>query len=297
MQTRKLGPGGPDVSAIGLGGMPLSIVGRPDEDQGVRVIHAAIDAGMTLVDTADVYCLDDADLGHNERLIARAVHERSGRQHVVVATKGGLERPRGAWTTNGRPEHLRAACERSLQALGVQAIELYQLHAPDDAVPFADSVGALAALRAAGKIVHVGLSNVDVAEIDEARAIVPIATVQNRCNPFDATSFENGVVAHCEALGIAFLAHSPVGGHRGHARVAADPVLAAVARRRGATPYQVCLAWLLALSPAVVPIPGASRPASARSSAAAAEVHLDDADLAELQARFPAVRVRAGARA
>ena len=120
MQTRKLGPSGLTVSAIGLGGMPLSIQNHPDEATGVRVIHAALDAGMTLIDTADCYCIDDADLGANERLIARALRERAGaREAVVVASKGGLERPGGAWTTNARPEHLARACERSLKALGV----------------------------------------------------------------------------------------------------------------------------------------------------------------------------------
>jgi len=290
MQTRALGPTGLQVSAVGLGGMPLSIQGRPPEDAGVRAIHAALDAGMTFIDTADVYCLDDSDIGHNERLIARALGERRSDTRVVVVTKGGLERPRGAWVSNGRPAHLKAACDRSLVALGAEAIDLYQLHAPDARVPFAESVGALAELKAAGKVRHVGLSNVDVAEIDEARAIVAVASVQNRCNVFDTSAFDGGVVAHCHALGIAFLPHSPVGGHRGHARVGKDPALAAVARRHGATPYQVCLAWLLSLSPLILPIPGASKPESARSSAAAADLALTPEDLAELTARFPAVR-------
>src|SRR5690606_23709592 len=134
---------------IGLGGMPLSIQGRPDEAQAIAVIHAALDAGITFIDTADAYCLDDGEIGHNERLIAKALAAWPSAR-VVVATKGGLERPGGRWETNGRPEHLRAACERSLAALGVEQIELYQLHAPDSAVPFAESVGALADLRREG---------------------------------------------------------------------------------------------------------------------------------------------------
>src|SRR5207245_2104807 len=150
-----------------------------------RTLHAALDAGMTLIDTADVYCLDDDDIGHNERLIARALAGWTGdRSGVIVATKGGLTRPRGSWQRDARPERLRAACDASLAALGVERIDLYQLHAPDDAVPLADSVGALADLRAAGKIRWVGLSNVAVEEIDEARGIVPVTTVQNRMSPF-----------------------------------------------------------------------------------------------------------------
>lgn len=271
------------VSAIGLGGMPLSIQGRPDEAQGVAVIHAALDAGVTFIDTADVYCLDDDDIGHNERLIARALAGRA----AVVATKGGLERPDGSWVVNGKPDHLKRACDRSLAALGVQTIDLYQLHAPDPDVPYEDSIGALADLQRAGKIRHIGLSNVDVPQIEAARRQVEVVSVQNRCNPFDRASFANGVVAYCHREGIAFLPHSPVGGHRGHARTPTDPTLGRVAARHGVTPYQVCLAWFLKLSPVIIPIPGASRAASIRSSAAAADVVLTDADMAEMEQAFP----------
>jgi aryl-alcohol dehydrogenase-like predicted oxidoreductase len=284
MKNRPFGPTGESLPEIGLGGMPMSITGRPDETQSIATIHAALDAGMRLLDTADVYCLDQRDIGHNERLLAKAVAGWGGdRTSVRLATKGGLERPDGAWTTNGRPEHLRRACEASLRALGAERIWLYQHHAPDPEVPFADSIGALAELRAAGKITHVGLSNVTRAELDEARAIVPIASVQNRCNVLDRRSFEGGVVSRCEELGIAFLPYSPVGGGRGKVKLAAHPGIVAVAGRRGATPYEVALAWLLQASPAMFPIPGASRPESARSSARAAELVLGPDDLATLE--------------
>src|SRR5215831_1941518 len=129
MRTRALGPAAPAVYVVGLGGMHLSITGRPDETTALRVIHAALDGGATILDTADVYCLDDADVGHNERLMAKALRTWGGRRDaVVVATKGGLTRPGGRWERNGRPEHLRRACERSLKALGVHHIDLYQLH-------------------------------------------------------------------------------------------------------------------------------------------------------------------------
>lgn len=283
MKTRAFGPTGESLPEMGLGGMPMSIDGRPDEAQSIETIHAALDAGMRLIDTADVYCLDHRDIGHNERLVAKAVASWSGDRHTVrVATKGGLERPKGAWTTNGRPEHLRRACEASLTALGVERIWLHQLHAPDPAVPLSDSVGALARLRAEGKIAHVGLSNVSGAELDEARAIVPIASVQNRCNLLDRRSFEGGVVRRCEELGIAFLPYCPVGGGRGRLKLAAHPPLTRVATRLGASVYEVALAWLLRASTTMFPIPGASRPESARSSARAADVVLTDADLREL---------------
>lgn len=272
------------VSDIGLGGMPLSLRGRPSEAEGIAVIHAALDAGTTLIDTADVYCLDDDDIGHNERLVAKALVGR--RERVVVATKGGLERPKGAWVTNGHPKHLRQACERSLRALGVDHLDVYQLHAPDDHVPLSDSVGQLARLREEGKITHVGLSNVTVAEIDQARAIVPIVSVQNRGGPLDTSPWTDGVLAHCEALGIAFLAYSPVNGSRGKGQVARHPALRAVGARHGVGPFQVALAWLLAKSPVMLPIPGASRVASATDSAAAARLRLDPADVAELDGVF-----------
>jgi len=284
---RNIGDSGLSVAPIGLGGMPMSIRGRPSEADALRTIHAALDAGMTLIDTADVYCLDDDDIGHNERLIAKALAARGDTAGIVVATKGGLERPRGDWTSNARPEHLRRACDKSLAALGVEQIQLYQLHAPDETVAYADSIGTLADLRAAGKIAHVGLSNVSVAEIEAARAIVPIVSVQNRCNPFDRSAWDDGVVQYCTANGIAFLPYSPVGGGRGKAKVATDKVLGAVGKRHGVSPFQVTLAWLLAKSPVMLPIPGASKVASAVDSAAAMALVLTAADLAELDAAFP----------
>lgn len=285
MKTARFGPTEYEPSAIGLGGMPLSLEGRPERDEAVRVIQASLDAGVTLIDTADVYCIDDADIGHNEQLIARALWSWSGDPDaVLVCTKGGLRRPNGAWTRDGRPEHLRDACERSLSALGVDRIAVYQLHAPDDAVPFADSVGALAKLREEGKIEHVGLSNVTAAQIDEARAIVPIVSVQNRCNPFDLRAFEDGVIAKCEAEGLAFLPWSPVGGGRGKGQVGDDPVLTDVGARHGKTSYQTALAWLRAKSPVIFPIPGASRVESAVSSAAAADLELTADEVAQIDA-------------
>jgi aryl-alcohol dehydrogenase-like predicted oxidoreductase len=282
MKTRRIAD--IEVSCIGLGGMPLSISGRPDEERGKEVVRAAVEAGMTFIDTADVYCLDDSEIGHNERLIAAALSE-AGFDHVTVATKGGLHRPGGAWVTDGRPEHLRAACEASLRALGREVIDLYQLHAPDDDVPFADSVGALARLRDEGKIRHLGLSNVAVDQIEEARAIAPVASVQNRCNLWDTAPFTSGVVDYCTEHGIAFLPHSPVGGHRGHARTGEDAELEAIAADVGASTYEVLLAWLLAVSPVMIPIPGASRIESAQSSAAAADLELPPAAIDKLTAR------------
>ena len=174
MQQRPLGDR--TVGAVGLGGMPLSVEGRPDEAQAVRTVHAALDAGVTLLDTADAYCLGPDEIGHNERLLAEALASWSGdRDAVLVATKGGHTRPPdGSWALDGRPGHLRAACEASLRALGVEAIGLYQFHRPDPDVPWAESIGAMEELRVEGKVRLVGVSNADPDQIREAAGITPI---------------------------------------------------------------------------------------------------------------------------
>ena len=290
MHLRPLGSTGLHVSQIGLGGMPLSIAGRPSRSEAIKVIHASLRAGVTLIDTADVYCLDQAELGHNERLISDALAQMiqgPAPAPVIVATKGGLQRPGGAWVTDAHPRRLRSACEASLKALRLPVLPLYQLHAVDDAVPLEDSVGALAELRKQGKIAHIGLSNVTAAELRRAMAIAPIVSVQNRCSVFDRRDFSNGLLALCAAEKIAYLAYSPVGGGRGKGRVADDPTLKAVGARHGVSPFQVALAWLLARSPVLIPIPDASQISSAIDSAAADSLILDGEDLAALDRAFP----------
>lgn len=281
---RKLGPY--SVFPVGLGGMYMSITGRPDEAQAIATIHAALDAGVTLIDTADVYCMDDGDIGHNERLIAKALRGR--RESVVVATKGGLERPRGAWTRNARPAHLKKACEASLKALGVPAIDVYQLHAPDPAVPFADTIGALAQLREAGKIKHIALSNVSVMELETARSIVPIVSVQNRWNPEHRAPESDGMIRACEEHGIAFLPYSPFGGASGAKGLSHVGRLADEARSRGVSPHRLIIAWMLAKSPVVIPIPGARRATSIVDSAQAAQLSLSASDIAAIEKSFTA---------
>ena len=206
MPTRRLG--GLQVSAIGLGEMPMSLAGRPDEARSVRTIHAALDAGVTLIDTADAYCIDESEVGHGERLVAKALAAWPGdRDRVLVATKGGHTREGGEWGLDGRPEHLRQACEASLRALGVETIGLYQFHRPDPKVPFAESVGALAELEEAGKVRLVGLSNVSVDQIRQARQLVQVASVQNKFSPRFRRS--EGELAFCAAARITFLPENP----------------------------------------------------------------------------------------
>jgi aryl-alcohol dehydrogenase-like predicted oxidoreductase len=241
-----------------------------------------LDAGATVIDTADAYCLDEREVGHNERLIARALAGHAARDQVVVATKGGVVRTGGRWDTDGRPEHLRAACDRSLRALGVERIALYQLHAPDPAVPFLESVGALAELRSAGKIRWLGLSNVSVDQIRSAEAIVPVTTVQNRLNPFFREALTTGVLRHCGERGIGFLAYSPVGGGRLNRKLPDHPVLAPMARRLGVSAHALVLAWVLAQSPAVLVIPSARSLEHALDSLRAADLTLAPEDLAAI---------------
>jgi aryl-alcohol dehydrogenase-like predicted oxidoreductase len=279
MPTRRLG--GVRVSAIGLGAMQLSLAGRPDEARSIRTIHAALEAGITLIDTADAYCLDDSEVGHNERLVAKALAAWPGGDGVLVATKGGHTRPGGSWTVDGRPEHLRRACDASLRALGVDAIGLYQFHRPDPTVPFTESVGALAELQAAGKVRMVGLSNVSVEQIEQARRLVDVASVQNEFSPRFRRS--EGELAWCAGQGIAFLPWSPLGGaHAAGGLGGRHRAFAAVAADRGVSPQQVALAWALAKAPVVVPIPGASRPETILDSAKAATLRLEPDELARL---------------
>jgi aryl-alcohol dehydrogenase-like predicted oxidoreductase len=282
MIVRPLGPGAGTVSAVGYGGMHLSIQGRPPEADALRVLEAVLGAGVTLIDTADAYCLDEHEVGHNERLIARALARHPDRADVLVATKGGVVRTGGRWDTDASPEHLRAACDRSLQALGVERIALYQLHAPDPKVPFEESVGALAALRQAGKIRWVGLSNVSVDQIRSAEAIVPVTSVQNRLNPFFREALTTGVLRYCTERGIGFLAYSPTGGGRLNLQLPEHPVLAPMARRLGVSAHVLVLAWVVAQSPAVLAIPSARRVEHALDSLRAAELPLGPDDLAAI---------------
>jgi aryl-alcohol dehydrogenase-like predicted oxidoreductase len=285
MKTRPLGSTG--VSVIGLGSAPLAIENRQTEAETNRVIHAALDAGMNWIDTADAYSWDTDDTGYGERIVARALRDWSGpRAEVHIVTKAGYIRPRGDWVLDGRPSHIAAACEASLKALGVSSLYLYQLHGPDPKVYFPDSIGAMAELQRQGKIRHIGLSNVDVPHIREALKVAPIVSVQNRCSPHDRRSFANGVVEMCEKAGIAFIAYSPVGGQDRRGRIASDPTLKAVGARLGRSPQQVALAWLLERSPAMLLIPGASRVENALSSAAAADIVLTPRDRAELDSAF-----------
>jgi len=284
MHTRKIGQ--LTVSAIGLGGMPMSIEGRPDEERSIRTIHAALDAGVTLIDTADAYHLHAGETGHNERLIAQALASYGGdTSDVLVATKGGHLRPGdGSWTVDGSPRHLREAAEASLKALGVDAIGLYQFHRPDPGVPYAESIGALKELLDAGKIRMAGISNATIEQIDISRNVLGdgnLASVQNQFSPAFRSSEPE--LAHAASLGIAFLPWSPLGGiGRAGQLGTRHAAFQEVADAHAVSPQQVTLAWMLAKAPVVIPIPGASRPESIADSARSADLVLSADELARL---------------
>ncbi|MEV5164719.1 aldo/keto reductase [Streptomyces werraensis] len=284
MHMRRIGE--VEVSAIGLGGMPMSIEGRPDESRSLATLHAALDAGVTLIDTADAYHRDAGEVGHNESLIAKALatHERGG--DVLVATKGGHLRPGdGSWTLDGRPEYLKRACEASLRRLGVEAIGLYQFHRPDPRVPYAESVGAIRDLLDEGKIRMAGISNANPEQIRQAQEILGgrLVSVQNQFSPAFRSSEPE--LELCDELGVAFLPWSPFGGiSKAGVLGSTYAPFARVAQEHGVSAHQVCLAWMLAKSPVVVPIPGASRPESVRDSVRAADLELSAEEIAELDA-------------
>ncbi|MFL6053975.1 MAG: aldo/keto reductase [Actinoallomurus sp.] len=285
MRTRRIGD--VQVGAIGFGAMPMSVDGRPEESRSIATVHAALDAGVTLIDTADAYSIGADDAGHNESLIAKALATYGGdTSDVLVATKGGHTRPAdGSWALDGSPEHLKRACEASLKRLGVEAIGLYQFHRPDPAVPYAESVGALRDLLDEGKIRMAGISNADPEQIRQAQEILGgrLASVQNEFSPRFRSSEPE--LRLCDELGITFLPWSPLGGIPKAADLGtAHSAFARIAEAHGVSPQRVCLAWMLAKSPVVIPIPGSSRPETIRDSAAAADLELTSEEVAELDA-------------
>jgi aryl-alcohol dehydrogenase-like predicted oxidoreductase len=273
------------VSAIGLGEMPLSIEGRPDEAQAVRTIHASLDAGVTLIDTADAYSTGGNDTGHGERLVAKALATYSGdTTDILVATKGGHLRPGdGSWTVNGDPAYLKSAAEASLKALGVDAIGLYQFHRTDPTTDYADSVGAIRDLLDEGKIKMAGISNASVEQIKLAQQILGgrLVSVQNQFSLSFRSS--EGELDYTRDNNIAFLPWSPLGGIGNAGEIEKKhPAFADIAAQRGISVQQVTLAWMLAKGDNVIPIPGSSRPETAEDSAKAADVDLTPDELARL---------------
>jgi aryl-alcohol dehydrogenase-like predicted oxidoreductase len=259
---------GRTVNRMGFGAMRLTgtgIWGEPeDPEECRRVLRRAVELGVNFIDTADSYGPEVS-----ERLIAESLHPYPG--DLVIATKGGLVRPGpGVWEPDGRPEHLRAALQGSLRRLRLEAIDLYQFHRPDPKVPFEESLGALVNMRNEGKIRAIGVSNVTLAQLQVAIEMTKIVSVQNRYNIGDRRSED--VVDFCTRTGIAFLPWAPVAAGQVHAE---SPQVVDLARRKGVTPAQLALAWLLHRSPMMLPIPGTSKVAHLEENVAAAAIKLD----------------------
>lgn len=287
MQTRQIG--NDQVGAIGLGLMTFDQTGAQPRQQLADTMRAAVDAGVTLFDTADAYGPGDdgaAAQGANERLVAGLLDELGLRDHVLLATKAGHVRADGGeWGLDSSPGHLRKAVDASLERLGTDQIALWQHHRPDPEVDYAEVLGTLAEVHASGKVRMVGLSNADAAQIRQAREVLgdALVSVQNQFSPAFRSSRDE--IDVCAELGIAFLPWSPLGG-LGDAKALAErhPAFKQVADERGVSAQQVALAWELAQSPVVIPIPGAKRPASVQDSAAAADLELTPDEIARLDA-------------
>ena len=279
------------VSAIGLGEMPMSIEGRPDEAQSIRTIHAALDAGVNFIDTADAYSIGGADTGHGEKLLAKALASWSGdKDSVLVATKGGHYRPGdGSWHVNSRPEYLRAAVEASLRRLGVESIGLYQHHRPDPSVDYADTMGILKEFLDAGKIQMAGISNANIEQIKIAMSILGSGNLVSVQNQFSLV-FRSGEkeMNFCEENDVVFIPWSPLGGI-GRAKSLSGgyaPVTEA-AKRHGVSPQQAVLSWMLSLGKNVIPIPGASKPETILDSAKSVDLVLDEEELRQISGIHP----------
>lgn len=284
MELKPLGNTSVSISAIGLGGMPLSLSGRPSELEAIAVIHRALDLGVTLLDTADSYCRDETDKHHNERLLYKALQQYEGdTSQVIVATKGGLMRPQGAWTRNGNPDHLRQTIRESFAALGGnQPIDLWQYHSPDPGYSIAASLTPAREAVEAGLIRYVGVSNFSVEQIQKARDVVEIVSVQNQYSPWHRQPERDGVLAYCEQEGLTFLPWSPLGGSRRVKSLPEIQPIAQLAKEKNVSVYCLVLAWLRTKSACVVPIPGASKVESIADSVKAAAVHLSAIEVEQI---------------
>jgi histidinol-phosphate phosphatase family protein len=278
---------GPIQVPLALGLLRLSIQDRPSLDDSIRLIHQALDLGIRILDTADSYCLDNKDFHYGESLAKLAVESWQGpRDEVRIITKVGLVRPNGKWVPKGTAKHIAKSIDQSLESLGTERIFLLQLHVKDSRVPFDETLGTLAKLRDQGKIEHVGLCNVGPAEVRQALRHFPVACIQCELSLLSRKSATDGMLLMSEQLGIPFLAYRPLGGHAKVEKLASNRVLASIAQRQQATPFEIALAAVLASSKNVIPLFGATQLPSLLSSVRATQIVLGSNDRAELQSKY-----------
>jgi len=284
MRTRPFGKTGIDVSVLGCGSMALSLPGRPPEERALQILRRLLLEGVSLLDTADTYGLGPDDLHHNERLLARAVSERAG-MPVVVATKGGTVRTESAWQIDGNPDRLYRAICGSYEALGGEApIPLWQHHWPDPRYSIRAMLQPVRRAVDEGLVRFVGVGNYSLDQIKQARDVVDVVSVQNQYNLWHREAEQDGVLAYCEAHGLMFLPWRPLGG-LGLAQLLGEiPAVADLARQRNASPHRLLIAWQLAKSPCILPIPGGRRLEHLLDCLAAAELNLDSREVARLDA-------------
>jgi aryl-alcohol dehydrogenase-like predicted oxidoreductase len=287
MKKQQLGNTGVNISGLAFGAMPLSLSGRPLETQAIETIHCALSLGITLIDTADAYCLDESEKHHNEKLICKALQQYDGdTSQILTVTKGGLMRPNGDWVPNGKPDYLRQTIQESFQALGGEKpIDLWLYHAPDPNYSIQESLAPAKEAVTQGLIRFVGVSNFSVKQIEQAREVIEIVAVENQYNLWHRNPEFDGVLEYCEQEKLTFLAWSPLGGIGGKRRTSALdklPVLNELAAAKGVSLYCILLAWLQAKSPAIVPIVGARKPSSLEDSARSLAVQLSDAEVQQI---------------
>lgn len=268
----------PGLSRIGLGAMPLSLHGRPAEADAKNIIRRYVEAGGNFIDTANVYCRNEQEIGHNEYLIRQALKNQSS-DSVYVATKGGLRMSGDSWAVDGSPAWLRMSCETSLMNLNASNIFLYQLHAPDPDIDILESLGEMMRMQAEGMIQHIGLSNLTRKQLRRAVETTTVFSLQNSCSVFNQTDLQKGMIDLCKQNNVLYIAHSPVGGHHNHTSLIQHPLLEEVAWKYSTSNYVIALAWLLAQEKCILPIPGASKISSIEGSLAACDLNLEQEDI------------------
>lgn len=275
------------IFPVGFGAMPLSLPGRPTEKRAIETLHTFLDLGGNLIDTADVYGIDGSDIGHNEKLIHSAIRNMK-RSDMIISTKGGATRPNGGWSFigGGHPAHIRQACEASLLNLKIEQHTLYYLHGVDPAVPIEESLGTIIDLKNEGKIINIGIANVNLADIHTASRLTPIFAVQNRLNPFCKGDLNNGVMNHCKEHKIYYIAYCPLGGFADHVKLNKSVLFKSLCQKYKLSSYIISLVWILSKGKHVIPIPGMHQADHVKENLNAVHIDIDPADLAKLD-QFP----------